>query len=459
MTDVHEVASRTGAGIGLAYRRREASPVEVIECVLDRIERSRSDHIFITVTGERALAEAAAADARYRRGNPLSALDGVPVAWKDVIDIAGAPTTAGSKLFAERSVKTCDLVCAANAAAAGMVTVGKLNMSELAYSGLGLNPHFGTPRNPNDPNNPRVPGGSSSGCGVAVAAQLVPIAIGTDTGGSVRIPAAFNGITGLKTSCGRIDKTGLFALSRTYDTIGPLARCVEDCILVDSALRGAAPMEARSTEVSCLSLLVPTNALMADVEVAVVANFQRVLDTLAASGVLIRLERVEAIDEIVQMNTRFGTLTAAEAYQEHRNIVDSGLAAQLDRRVLHRILDGKRMLPSDVLAIRQNRPRLIAKFLRQLGGALIAMPTTPLVAPAIAPLEASDELFHSVNQFTLRNTMLGNILDLCGVALPSGWDAAGMPTSILFSAACGEDDRLLSAAFTIEQLLAAGCAQ
>jgi aspartyl-tRNA(Asn)/glutamyl-tRNA(Gln) amidotransferase subunit A len=456
MTDIQEVANRTGAAIGLAYRRGEARPVELVECLLDRIAQSRSEHVFITVSSRRALAEAEASDARYRRGSPLSALDGVPVAWKDLIDIAGTPTTAGSRLFLEQPEKTQDLVCAANATAAGMVTVGKLNLSELAYSGLGLNPHFGTPRNPHDPRTPRAPGGSSSGCGVAVAAGLVTCAVGTDTGGSVRIPAAFNGITGYKTSCGRIDKTGLMSLSRTYDTVGPLARSVEDCILLDAAMRGAIPTRTRPTRVAGLSLLVPTNVIMEDVESAVSANFQRALDTLSASGVVIRHERVEALDQILDMTARFGTLTAAEAYREYRDLVGSDRAVQMDRRVLVRIMDGKRMSPGNVLAIREGRQKSITDFLGQLGDALIAMPTTPLVAPAIAPLEADDAHFHAVNQLVLRNTMLGNVLDLCAVAMPSGTDAEGMPTSILFSAGGAEDERLLSAALAIEQVLDAG---
>ncbi len=453
MRAIEDIANRTAAGVALAYRSGEAGPVAVTECLLGRIEKAAADNIFITVMAERALAEARASQARYRSGNPLSALDGVAIAWKDLIDIAGAPTTAGSKLLSGGPVKTEDLACAANAAAIGMVTVGKLNMTEFAYSGLGLNPHFGTPRNPNDRTTPRSPGGSSSGCGAAVAAKLVPCAVGTDTGGSVRIPAAFNGVTGFKTSCGRIDTAGLIPLARTYDTIGPLARSVEDCILLDRAMRGAITAEARRSDLHGLTMLVPTNVVMVDAEEAVIANFERVLEALSRAGVVIRRETVDALDEVVEMNARHGTLIAAEAYHEYRDIVESDKADQMDRRVVRRIMGGKAMSANDVLSIQRGRQRLIPKLLRQLRGALLVMPTTPIVAPAVAPLDADDETFYKVNALVLRNTALGNILDLCAVAMPNGRDGIGMPTSVLFSAAHGEDETLLSAALEIERLI------
>ena len=454
MTDIEAIANRTGAGTALAYRSGETTPDEIVECLLARIEAARSDNIFITVTAERARAEAKAATGRYRSGKPLSALDGVPVAWKDLIDIAGAPTTAGSKYFSDGPIKTADVACAANAAAFGMITMGKLNMTEMAYSGIGLNPHFGTPLNPNDRKTPRSPGGSSSGSGAAVAAKLVPCAIGTDTGGSVRIPSAFNGVVGYKTSCGRIDATGLFPLARTYDTIGPLARSVEDCILLDRALRGAISAEVLRGDLQEISLLFPTNVVMNNAQPAVAANFERSLDALARSGVAIRHERIDVLDEIIEMNARHGTLTAAEAYCEYHELVDSDNIGQIDRRVVKRIVDGKRMTAFDVLSIQRGRQRMIPKLTRQLRGALLVMPTSPITAPEIGPLEKSDEVFHKVNLLALRNTMLGNILDLCAVAMPNGVDHDGMPTSILFSAPHGEDERLLSAALEFERVVA-----
>ena len=433
MSSIDDIADRTGAGIALAYRSGEASPIELTECVLDRIAKAKGDNIFITVTAARARAEAKKAEGRYEVGAPLSPLDGVPIAWKDLFDVAGTPTTAGTKLFAGGPAKTTDLACVANAAAAGMISVGKVNLSELAYSGLGLNPHYGTPVNPNDRKTLRSPGGSSSGCGAAVAARLVPCAIGSDTGGSVRIPAAFNGIVGYKTSTGRIDATGLVPLARSYDTIGPLARSVEDCVLLDMALRGAVTTSVRRGDLSALTVLAPQNVVLDDADEAVVENFERSLKALSDAGASVRRERVETLGEILEMNATYGTLTAAEAYNEYRDIVDSDKIEMIDRRVVKRILDGKRMSANDLLSIQRGRQRLIPKFHAQLGGALLVMPTTPITAPEVAPLEADDDLFHKVNLRALRNTMLGNILDLCGVAMPNGRDANGMPTSFLVS--------------------------
>ncbi len=458
MSDIEEIASRTGAEIGRAYRAGEADPVAVTECLLSRIAAAEGDHIFITVSADRALAEAKAASRRHKEGRPLSALDGVPIAWKDLFDVAGTPTTAGSLVFG-RDTKARDLACVSHAAAAGLVTMGKVNMSELAYSGLGLNPHFGTPRNPNDKATLRSPGGSSSGSGAAVGARLVPLAIGSDTGGSVRIPAAFNGVVGFKTSTGRIEADGIVPLARTYDTIGPLARSVEDCVLVDMALRGAVATEVRRAETAALTVLVPTNIVLDGVSDAVAANFERTLGALSAAGVTVRHAHVDALHAILALNAAHGTLTAAEAYTEYREIVDGEKGRSIDRRVTKRIMDGKRMSAHDVLTIQRERRRLITAFENQLGDAILVMPTTPITAPAVAPLEADDDLFHKVNLTALRNTMLGNILDLCGVAVPNGRDGDGLPTSILFSAPHGADERLLGVALAVEGIVADAAAR
>jgi aspartyl-tRNA(Asn)/glutamyl-tRNA(Gln) amidotransferase subunit A len=451
--DIEEIASRTAAGIALAYRSGEAGPVAVTECLLDRIARTRGDNIFLSVAAERARAEARKAEARHAAGTPLSVFDGVPIAWKDNFDVAGSPTTAASKLMAGSSAKTEDMPCVANAAAAGMVTLGKLNMTEFAYSGLGLNPHFGTPLNPNDRATPRCPGGSSSGSGAAVAARLVPCAIGSDTGGSVRIPAAFNGVVGFKTSTGRIDKTGLLPLASTYDTVGPLARSVEDCVVLDMILRSKVVSAVRRGRLETLTLLAPTNASIQEAEPAVFANYERSLEALAARGATIRREPVDAIEQVLELTARHGTLIAAEAYTEYSDILDDGRAAEMDRRVVFRMMAGKHMSAADVLSIQRARARLIPMIAAQLAGALLVMPTTPITAPEVAPLEADDDLFHSTNLRTLRNTTTGNVLDLCGVAIPNGRDAQAMPTSILVSACHGEDERLLGYALEIERVI------
>jgi aspartyl-tRNA(Asn)/glutamyl-tRNA(Gln) amidotransferase subunit A len=202
---------------------------------------------------------------------------------------------------------------------------------------------------------------------------------------------------------------------------------------------------------------VPRNVVLDDADEAVVENFARSVEALAKAGVAVRRERVETFDEIVEMNARHGTLTAAEAYNEYSHIIDSDKVSAIDRRVVKRIVDGKRMSANDLLSIQRGRRKLIEKFNAQLGSALLVMPTTPITAPEVAPLEASDKTFHAFNLKALRNTMFGNILDLCGVAMPNGRDAGNMPTSILISAGHGEDERLLSHALEIEKVVRDAC--
>ena len=315
-------------------------------------------------------------------------------------------------------------------------------MTELAYSGLGLNPHFGTPLNPNDRATPRSPGGSSSGSGVAVAARLVPCAVGSDTGGSVRIPASYNGVVGYKTSTGRIDKTGLVPLARTYDTIGPLARSVEDCILLDMLMRGEVFLPVRRSGLTSLVMVAPTNVVLDDIEPAVRANYERSLEALASRGATIRRERVEALDRVIDMTARFGTLIAAEAYTEYRDIADSDKAAEIDRRVLSRMMGGKKMSAADLISIQRGRQELIPMLHAQLAGALLVMPTTVLTAPRSRRSMPMTSCSIRVNLRTLRNTTMGNVLDLCAIALPNGRDAKNLPTSILFSAPRNADERL-----------------
>ncbi len=453
VTDIEKIADRTAAGIARAYRSGEASPVEVTECLLERVAKASADNIFITVTPEEARREALQADARYRNNAPLSALDGVPTAWKDIFQVSGTRTTAGSNLFSDGPVQNTDMGCVASVRAAGMISLGKLNMTEFAYSGLGLNPHFGTPRNPNDRKTARSPGGSSSGSGAAVAARLVPCAFGSDTGGSVRIPAAFNGVVGYKTSAGRIDKTGLVPLGRTYDTIGPLANSVEDCVVLDMFLRGAVTTPVRRRDPASLTLVAATNVVFDDIQPAVLANYERSLERLAAHGVTVRRQRVEALDRVVEMTARHGTLIAAEAYTEYRDIADTDKAARIDRRVLARMMGGKKMSAADVLSIQRGRQQYVPMLAGELDGALLVMPTTVMTAPEVAPLDADDELFHKINLRALRNTSLGNMLDLCAVALPNGTDDNGLPTSILFSSVKDDDERLLGYALALEQLV------
>jgi aspartyl-tRNA(Asn)/glutamyl-tRNA(Gln) amidotransferase subunit A len=450
---VENLEKQSAAAIGRLIAKAALDPVEVADFFLDRIERDRENPSFILVTRERALAEAAASRKRHREGRPAGPLDGVPIAWKDLVDMAGERATAGSALFAKSAPKQEDAPIVANLSAAGMVALGKTNLSEFAFSALGLNPHFGTPRNPRDAVTPRIAGGSSSGAAVAVAAGLAPCAIGSDTGGSIRAPASFCGIVGFKTSEGRVDKRGVFPLSRTLDTIGPLARTVEDCVLIDMALRGQSTTLVRPHDLSGVAFVVPDRSGIDDVDAAIAANLATVMKRLAAAGAKVLSRPVPSIGAMRALIAQYGSLVAIEAYAEHRAIFDSADAERMDRRVVKRGRLARAVSGEDAINLRRGRESLIAALAEDLKGALLALPATPMTAPPIDALERDDELFRITNLRAIHYTFLGNLFRMCGLALPSGADTAGLPTGVQFLAPGGDDDRLLSIGLSVETAL------
>ena len=453
---IEALESISAATLGRLIAAGTLEPIEVIEFFLDRIKRARQNPAFILVTAERARHEAAASRKRHREGRAVGPLDGVPVAWKDLMDIESTSTTAGSALFSDAPKKSQDAPIVANIAAAGMVTLGKTNLSEFAFSALGLNAHFGNPVNPRDPATRRIAGGSSSGSAVAVAAGLTPCAIGTDTGGSIRLPAAFCGVVGFKPSEGRIDLRGVFPLSRTLDTIGPLARSVEDCVLIDMALRGRATTPVRPIEVKGLELVVPGSAEIDDVDDAVAANMQEALTHLSATGARICRRALPLIGEMRALIAHHGSMIPIEAYREHRNIFDSADAERMDRRLVARAMHGRAVAENDVIALRRGRERLIPALAAELKGALLVLPAAPMTAPEIAPIEADDDLFRATTLRAVHYTVLGNLFRMCGLALPFGTDRAGLPTGLQFLATAGSDETLLSLGWGIEQVLTHG---
>ncbi|WP_053133673.1 amidase [Pseudomonas sp. MIACH] len=426
-----------------------SDPVQVLEQALD--QASRSTRVFISLTAERARREAEASAARWRAGQPLSVFDGVPLAWKDLFDVAGSITTAGAAYRRHAPAALLDAPSVGLLCRAGMVSMGKTNLSELAYSGLGLNPHFGTPHNPHGTDQARIPGGSSSGSAVAVAAGIVPIAMGTDTAGSIRIPAALNGLVGYRSSSRRYSRDGVFPLAHTLDSLGPLTRSVRDALAIDDLLHG------RSQRHSARSLkgqrFVLEQGVLVDVEPAVRNNLLRAVERLKAQGALIDERESSAFQATLNLIKHQGWLGAFEAFALHQALLDSADAEQLDPRVRRR-LEAARALPaSQLIHLTEARRRLQQQLLDDLDGAILITPTVAHVAPALAPLEADDELFVNTNLATLRLTMPGSLLDMPGVSLPSGVDALGLPTSLLLSAPSGEDARLLRAALSVETAL------
>lgn len=442
------------AGLSVLLQSGALDPVALATETLERIAGYKDQSIFTSLLEERALTEAKASARRIRSGRSLGLLDGIPVAWKDLLDTAGAVTTSGSIVLSDSPPATADAAVVKTLAGAGMVSVGRTNMSEFAFSGLGINPHYGTPHNPASGDVPRIPGGSSSGSAVAVAAGLVPVAIGTDTGGSIRIPAALNGIVGYKATRGRYAMDGVFPLAQSLDSLGPLCRTVQDAVWIDAAMRGRTAPDIGRTDLGEMKIVIAETIVFDDAEPGVIAAFEAAVDRLASAGARVERRAFPAFAEVFDLITRHGALVTAEAYALHRERLAGDEARRMDQRVVVRTRLGEKIGMTDYVALLDARQRLVAQFSACLApGELIAHPTLPHVAPPIAPLVADDDLFFRTNGKTLRNTLIGNFLDGCGISIPCGTGEADMPVGLLLSGQRNEDERLLSAALAAEAVI------
>jgi aspartyl-tRNA(Asn)/glutamyl-tRNA(Gln) amidotransferase subunit A len=442
----------TASQISKKLRTGKLDAVDITDQILENIKACDDQAIFIDVFADRARTEAKAARRRLKAGNPLSALDGVPIGWKDLFDIEGRVTTAGSVVLKSNPPAKMDAALVAAGKRAGMVAIGATSMNEFAYSGIGINPHYGTPRNPHDKILHRSPGGSSSGSAVAVASGLLPVAIGTDTGGSIRVPAAFNGIVGYKSSTGHYDMSGVFPLSRTLDSLGPLAQTVEDCVLVDHVLRGSNKSVIKG-DVKSMEFIVPTNIMFDGIEDAVQNNFEAALKRIAKAGGKIKRKTFPVFEKLFELLKTRGNVLGPEALQLHWNRIHGPDALRMDPRVVKRIKMAEHMTAVDLVEILLQRKALIAECNELIGTAIVICPTTPHVAMDIKPLEIDMDLFFAANAKTLRNTMIGNFFDWCGLAIPSGIDEDGMPTSVLLSAPHGQDAKILGSGLALEGLI------
>lgn len=423
---------------------------DLVEQSLDRVDRHGDRAVFITLTADQARADATASDARRANGVPFSAWDGIPVAWKDLFDVTGTPTTAGSAVYAGRAPSTRSASVVAACARFGLISLGKTNLSEFAYSGLGLNPHFGTPVNPHSRGDARAPGGSSSGSAVAVASGIVPVAIGTDTAGSVRVPAAFCGVTGFKSSQERYDRGGVFSLSTSLDSLGAFAHSVEDLITIDAMMRGVRSSPPVTLRPDDLEILVPDTIVSDGLEPGVAEAFETAVGRLRAAGCRIERSAFPIFQEVSDLFARHGTLTVAEAATRHAGLLASDDAARMDPRVRARMMTAASFTAQDYVILQWERERLQAKVTAELGSRFMLFPTVAITAPSLAALEADDTHFVATNLMALRNTMLGNYLGMPGVSLPIGTDAAGLPVGALLSGPHRSDDKVLAASLGIE---------
>jgi aspartyl-tRNA(Asn)/glutamyl-tRNA(Gln) amidotransferase subunit A len=369
----------------------------------------------------------------------------VPVAWKDLFDVAGTVTTAGSAVFAAHAAAAQDAPLVAAGARAGMVCIGKTNLSEFAYSGLGLNPHFGTPTNPAVAAGTRVPGGSSSGAAIAVACGVVPIAIGTDTGGSIRIPSAFNGLVGYRPSTSRYSREGVVGLSETLDTLGPLTHSVADCLAFDAIVRPRAAVAPLSGPVKLAGLRFVVDPSLFEryaVTKAVAANLVQFVSQLEQAGATIETRALATLAAVAKTIREDGWIGALEAFALHRALLDSPDAARIDARVRTRLEASRAIPPGRREMLLARRKELIASFSEELAGASLIAPTAAFGAPELAAVAADPELFARVNLQTLALTMPGSFLDTPAFAMPSGFDTDGLPTSVQIMRPQGDDDAL-----------------
>lgn len=430
--------------------------IQMTEQALARAAQGEGPKVFTRVLRETALAEALASDGLRAAGLTRSAVEGLPISVKDLFDIAGHPTLAGSRLLADAPAATRTAAVVQRLRQAGAVIVGTTNMTEFAYSGLGINPHYGTPRNPwqrgTDSNDGRIPGGSSSGAAISVTDGMALAAIGSDTGGSVRIPSALSGLTGFKSTARRVPMDGVLPLSTNLDSIGPLAPSVRCCATLDAILSGEPLGELRPAALPGLRLLAPTNVVLDGMDESVAAAWGRALSLLSQAGVRITDAVVEPFSELAAINAN-GGFTAAEAWAWHRSHISTRLA-EYDPRVGTRILRGKDISAADYIELLARRTQWIGRVKAQMEEHdLLLMPTVPVVAPRISELVLSDKAYFAANALILRNPTLINFLDGCAVSLPCH-RAGEAPVGLSLAGTGGQDRRLLSVALAVERLLA-----
>ncbi len=434
----------TAAKLGQGIAAGEIDPVDLTEVYLHAIEtHEHRDRIYARVTADRARAEAKAASDRAKSGLRRGPLDGVPISWKDLFDTAGVATEAGTALMAGR-IPTEDAEVLKIATMAGLVCLGKTHLSEIAFSGLGLNPITGTSPCVNDES--AVAGGSSSGAAASVAFGLAAAGIGSDTGGSVRVPSAWNDLTGLKTTIDRIPVKGTVPLCETFDTIGPLCRSVEDAALLLAAMEGGKPTDLGNSDLTGAKLAVLNTIAMDDLRDAPRAAFASAKERLAAAGA-----EITAID-FPQMETAFsfaGVLFAGDSYSWWKDRVEAE-PEKMFPPILERIRAGATVLASDYLQAWRRVKEIRQEWRTATAGFdAVIMPSAPILPPNADKLLADKDYYVTENLMALRNTRIGNLMGECAMTLPTGVPSCG----IMFNAAPGQEERLLRLAAAAEEAL------
>lgn len=406
--------------------------------------------VFLSTYRDAARAQADWIDSGRQAGVALPPHAGIPIAIKDLFDVQGEVTRAGSRVLDENSPADQDADVVRFLRRSGFVVVGKNNMTEFAYSGLGVNAHFGTPLNPNDPETPRVPGGSSSGAAVAVNRGMVPAAIGTDTGGSCRIPAAFCGIVGFKPTSPRVSKRGMVPLSQTLDCIGPLTTSVSCAAVLDSILSGGQGDDVDSFPEGGIRLGVLEGYVTEKMDEVVSRAYQGALTRLSHRGVRLTPLDIPQLSRLPDINSK-GGFVGADAYAWHKDLLETR-ADHYDPWVRDRFGAGESQTAVDYIAVGQERMRLQALVdEKQKQFDALVLPTVQIAPPTIRELQDQDHS-NAVNLLCLRNTAVGNFLDLPAISIPC--HAAGsLPVGLMLFGVRGRDRRLLSVARGLERII------
>lgn len=435
----------SAAQLGREIGKGKIDPVALTETAFTEIDaHPLSGRIFARTTPDRALAEARAARERAASGHRLSLLDGVPVSWKDLFDTAGIATEAGSALLQGR-VPEHDATVVQNATMAGTVCLGKTHMSELAFSGLGYNPITETPPCVNDAD--AVPGGSSSGAAASVAFGLAPIAVGSDTGGSVRIPSVWNDLVGFKTSSGRLSLKGVVPLCAHFDTVGPLCRTVEDASVMFASLAGESPVDLEGASLKGARLLVLDSAALDGVRAEPLAGFEHAVEQFERAGAIVTRGQVPGVGEALELA---GALYTPEAYGTWQDQIEAA-PEKMYSAILARFRGGLAFSAVEYVRAWQRMDQLRADWNAAVAGFdAVLMPTSPILPPNMERVANDEDYYVTENLLALRNTRIGNLFELTGLTLPTGIPSTGI--SLLMPA--GSEERLLRLGVAAEAALA-----
>ena len=423
----------------------------VDECLARIADKSgEGGRAFVHVDVEAAIEAAKAMDRLRDVKAAPSPYAGIPVSIKDLFDIKGQVTRAGSRALEDSAPAEADAPVVARLRRAGFIVIGRTNMTEFAFSGIGINPHYGTPKSTWQRHVGHVPGGSSSGAAVSVADGMAYGALGTDTGGSCRIPAAYNGIVGFKPTQRRVPLEGGVPLSFTLDSFGPLARTAQCCAVLDAVLANEPVRPLQPRPIKGMRLAVPTTVALDELDDEVARTFERALATLSRQGALIERIEVPEFLDVGVMNTK-GGFAAVESYAWHRYLIVSH-GDVYDPRVSSRILRGEGVSAADYIDLLQMRKSLIARAdVRLAPYDAVVMPTTAITPPRIADL-ADDQAFTKANLLSLRNCTLINMIDGCAISLPCHREGDA-PVGLMLAASGGSDRRIFELAAAMEDAI------